>query len=164
MAESLHICFYGPFTHLPFWCCAMYFDYKVKFSTNTDPWTSSYKYRPKAHLPGIFPFYEIGHRPYGKHPLLYRVKIHIASYCLLFAAAYQWTKPDSKKRVSNVLRNRPDFLWRLSSSLPGGVLYVVMVAFKSDYDMILVYVKTNQTYKHIYDVYKYICSYIDMNI
>ena len=29
MAESLHICFYGPFTHLPFWCCAMYFDLKV---------------------------------------------------------------------------------------------------------------------------------------
>lgn len=29
MAESLHICFYGPFTHLPFCCCAMYFDLKV---------------------------------------------------------------------------------------------------------------------------------------
>ena len=29
IAQSLHIGFYGPFTNLPFWGCAMYFDHKV---------------------------------------------------------------------------------------------------------------------------------------
>ena len=29
MAQSLHIGFYGPFTNLPFWGCAMYSDNKV---------------------------------------------------------------------------------------------------------------------------------------
>ena len=33
MAQSptLHIGFYGPFTNLPFWGCAMYFDHKVVY-------------------------------------------------------------------------------------------------------------------------------------